>query len=167
MNILYYDYMETPIGSLMLAGDGENLVELGFPSGKAARRHVRDWQEHPTSFAEVKEQLSAYFDGRLQEFSVPLAPTGTEFQLRVWQALRKIPYGETISYGELAKSIGKPTASRAVGAANGRNPIPVIIPCHRVIGASGKLVGFGGGLATKQRLLALEQQVIAPGFVFE
>jgi len=162
MDTLYYDYLETPIGSLLLAGDGESLVELGFPAGKAARRHQPGWVRDPNRFQRAKNQLTDYFAGRLRKFDLPLAPRGTVFQCQVWQALQAIPYGETVSYGELARRIGRPNASRAVGAANGQNPIPIIIPCHRVIGSSGKLVGFGGGLPTKQRLLALEQESIAP-----
>jgi methylated-DNA-[protein]-cysteine S-methyltransferase len=162
MQVLYYDYVDSPIGSLLLAGDGEFLIELGFPGGKAARRHQPDWTRNSEPFDECKRQLREYFAGELREFSIPLAPEGTEFQLQVWNALRSIPYGETVSYGELAEQIGRPAASRAVGAANGRNPIPVIIPCHRVIGSSGQLVGFGGGIATKKHLLALERESVAP-----
>ncbi len=103
-------------------------------------------------------QLRAYFAGELTEFDVRLAPRGTEFQLNVWQHLCKIPYGETISYGELARRVGNPRASRAVGLANGSNPIPIIIPCHRVIGSKGNLTGYGGGLLIKEKLLALEQK---------
>jgi methylated-DNA-[protein]-cysteine S-methyltransferase len=102
------------------------------------------------------KQLREYFAGQRADFDLPLAPEGTEFQRTVWRNLRDIPYGETISYGELAKRVGNPKASRAVGAANGQNPIPIVIPCHRVIGANGKLTGFGGGLPTKEALLALE-----------
>ena len=160
MQTLYYDYMDSPIGKLLLAGDGEYLVELGFPGGKGARRHQSGWLRKPELFNEVKRQLQSYFNGELREFNVPLAPRGTEFQRQVWNALRTIPFGATLSYGELAEKIGRPTASRAVGAANGRNPIPVIIPCHRVIGSSGKLVGFGGGLPTKHYLLAMEREQI-------
>jgi methylated-DNA-[protein]-cysteine S-methyltransferase len=162
METLYYDYLETPIGSLLLVGDGARLVELGFPSGKAARRHQPGWVHDPRQFTRIKAQLNDYFAGRLREFDIPLAPRGTDFQRQVWQALQTIPYGETVSYGELARWIGRPKASRAVGAANGQNPIPIIIPCHRVIGSSGKLVGFGGGLPTKQKLLALEREAVAP-----
>ena len=165
MQVLYYDYLDSPIGSLLLVSDGENLVELGFPDGKAARRHQPEWIQDPQPFTECKRQLQEYFAGSRREFDIPLAPHGTEFQLQVWEALRSIPYGETTSYGELATRIGRPKASRAVGAANGRNPIPVIIPCHRVIGSSGSLVGFGGGLPTKQHLLALEQESIAPSLL--
>lgn len=163
MTAMYYDYMETPVGKLLLAGDGERIVEIGFPSGKGARRHSNDWTHDPGLFERVRSELAAYFIGQLRSFSVPLAPQGTRFQLRVWEALRNIPYGDTISYGELASRIGNPAASRAVGAANGRNPIPIIIPCHRVIGANGTLVGFGGGLDTKQKLLRLEHEAVAPG----
>jgi methylated-DNA-[protein]-cysteine S-methyltransferase len=107
---------------------------------------------------EPVRQLRAYFAGELKDFDLPLAPKGTEFQQNVWAELCKIPYGETISYGELARRIGNPNASRAVGLANGSNPIPVVIPCHRVIGANGKLTGYGGGLPIKERLLALEKK---------
>ena len=159
----YYDYLDTPIGSLLLAGDGKALTLLGFPRGSQRKRHDSAWVQAPEKFTEAARQLQAYFAGELTDFDLPLAPAGTEFQCKVWRALRDIPYGETCSYGEIARRIGKPTASRAVGAANGQNPIPVIIPCHRVIGASGKLVGFGGGLPTKQKLLALEQDRRQPG----
>jgi methylated-DNA-[protein]-cysteine S-methyltransferase len=108
---------------------------------------------------EARRQLEAYFAGELREFDLPLAPEGSEFQLRVWEQLRAIPYGETISYGELARRVGDPAAARAVGLANGRNPLPVIVPCHRVIGADGALTGFGGGLERKRRLLELEAGV--------
>ncbi|MDX1983869.1 MAG: methylated-DNA--[protein]-cysteine S-methyltransferase, partial [Bryobacteraceae bacterium] len=111
-------------------------------------------------FREVIRQLDAYFKGALHDFDVPLAPLGTPFQRNVWSALREIPYGRTISYGELARRIGNPSASRAVGLANGSNPIAIIVPCHRVIGANGKLTGFGGGLDVKRKLLDLERQAI-------
>ncbi len=160
MQNLYYDYMASPIGNLLLAGDGESLVQIGFPAGKAALRHQPDWVHDRSLFLQVKEQLREYFAGELREFTVPLAPRGTDFQLQVWIALRSIPYGERISYGELASQIGRPKASRAVGSANGRNPLPIIIPCHRVVGSSGALVGFGGGLEAKQALLELERKVV-------
>lgn len=160
MKTTYYTYMESPIGNLLLAGDGQALNVLGFPSGKAVRKHQPDWLRRNQMFDREKAQLNAYFAGELQEFDLPLAPEGTAFQQLVWRELLNIPYGETRSYGDIAKSIGQPKASRAVGAANGLNPIPIIIPCHRVIGSTGKLVGFGGGLATKERLLSLEQSVL-------
>ena len=156
-----FTYLDTPIGALLLAGDGESLTLLGFPSGKMQRRHEDSWQRSDTAFAEARAQLTAYFSGELSDFDLPLNPQGTEFQKEVWLALRQIPYGETWSYGELARQIGRPKASRAVGAANSVNPLPVIIPCHRVIGANGKLTGFGGGIETKQHLLALEQTYLA------
>lgn len=162
----FYHYHTTSIGELLLAGDGSHLSLLGFPSGKMQRRHEPDWTKDGVSFVEACVQLDAYFAGELKEFDLPLLPKGTAFQESVWQALTEIPYGETWSYGQLAANIGKPKASRAVGAANGVNPIPVIIPCHRVIGASGKLTGFGGGLETKQLLLELESGQIAPRLNF-
>ncbi len=152
----YYTYTDSPIGRLLLAGDGENLHTLGFPGGKMQRRHEPGWVEDATLFTQAIEQLRAYFAGELKQFDLSLAPAGTDFQRKVWSALQGIPYGETRSYGELATEVGNGKASRAVGAANGRNPIPVIIPCHRVVGSDGSLTGFGGGLETKQRLLALE-----------
>jgi methylated-DNA-[protein]-cysteine S-methyltransferase len=163
---IYYEYYSTAIGELLLAGDGEHLTLLGFPQGKMLKRHEENWCLDSAPFKEVRSQLDAYFAGELQSFDLPLLPTGTSFQERVWQALTEIPFGETWSYGQLANHIGKPKAARAVGAANGVNPIPVIIPCHRVIGSSGKLTGFGGGLQTKQYLLKLESEAFATGFNF-
>ena len=130
------------------------------------RRHESDWAQDGSPFVEACVQLDAYFAGELKEFDLALLPKGTPFQESVWRALTEIPYGETCSYGQLATNMGKPKASRAVGAANGVNPIPVIIPCHRVIGASGKLTGFGGGIETKQFLLELESGQIAPRLNF-
>lgn len=146
----------TPIGDLLIAGDGESLSLIGFPQGKGRREPYPDWTEDSTAFAAVRQQLDAYFGGTLRRFDIPLAPRGTEFQLAVWEALTHIPYGETITYGDLAIRIGNPTAVRAVGAANGANPIPIVVPCHRVIGADGSLTGFGGGLDTKRWLLRHE-----------
>ena len=157
----FYHYHITSIGELLLAGNGSHLSLLGFPSGKMQRRHEFDWTKDESPFIEACAQLDAYFAGELKSFDLQLMPKGTAFQESVWQALTEIPYGETWSYGQLAASIEKPGASRAVGAANGVNPIPVIIPCHRVIGASGKLTGFGGGIETKQFLLGLESGQIA------
>ncbi len=162
----YYCYHDAPIGKLLLAGDGEYLSLLGFPSGSMARKHESGWIKDTEPYREVQFQLDAYFAGELTEFELPLAPEGTPFQQQVWDALLEIPYGETWSYGQLAKHIGKPKASRAVGAANGLNPIPIIIPCHRVIGSNGKLTGFGGGLDTKRFLLQLEAETRAPGLQF-
>ena len=163
---MFYHYHNTSIGELLLAGDGDHLSLLGFPSGKMQRRHEDDWTGDGAPFVDTCFQLDAYFAGELKEFDIPLMPKGTPFQESVWRALTEIPYGETWSYGQLAANIGRPKASRAVGAANGVNPIPVIIPCHRVIGSSGKLTGFGGGIETKQFLLELESGQIAPQLNF-
>ncbi len=152
-----YTYMKSPIGRLLLAGDEEGLHLIGFPEGKMVIEPAADWVESRRTFDEAIRQLEAYFAGERREFDLPLLPQGTPFQLKVWARLREIPYGETISYGELAARLGNPKASRAVGMANGRNPLPIVVPCHRVIGSSGKLTGFGGGLPTKEALLGLER----------
>lgn len=143
--------IDTPIGRLGLDVTDEFVVGVRF------RAPGRPTQPNTGLLAEAAQQLAAYFDRRLRTFSLPLAPVGTPFQTEVWRMLGTIPYGETWTYAELAERIGRPAAVRAVGAANGRNPIPIMIPCHRVIGSSGKLVGFGGGLETKRALLGLEQ----------
>lgn len=152
----YYDYHRTTIGELLLAGDGQSLSLLGFPEGKMARRHDSHWIRASQPFVDVTRQLDGYFAGELQVFDVQLELAGTPFQQAVWSALKMIAYGETCTYGELAARIGRPRASRAVGAANGVNPVPIIIPCHRVIGSNGSLTGFGGGIRTKQTLLGME-----------
>ena len=153
---MYYCYLETPIGDLLLAGDNTGLALIGFPEGAMRRDPDEDWIFNEKPFAKARAQLSDYFAGKRKSFELELKPTGTEFQLQVLEELQKIPYGETCSYRDIAERIGRPKAVRAVGAANGRNPIPIVIPCHRVIGASGDLTGFGGGLPTKEALLRLE-----------
>lgn len=153
---MHYCYLTTPIGDLLLAGDDDALCLIGFPEGSMRRDPEPDWIYSEKPFAEARRQLSAYFEGSRKNFDLPLRPDGTEFQLAVLDELRKIPYGTTVSYGDIAKRIGRPKAVRAVGAANGRNPIPIIIPCHRVVGSTGDLTGFGGGLPTKEALLRLE-----------
>ena len=155
---MYYCYLETPIGDLLLAGDAAGLALIGFPEGSMRRDPDPDWIFNEKPFAAARKQLTEYFAGERREFDLPLQLSGTEFQLLVLEELKKIPYGETTSYGDIAKRIGKPKAMRAVGAANCRNPIPIIIPCHRVIGAGGDLTGFGGGLDTKSALLRLEAE---------
>lgn len=155
---MYYCYLDTPIGELLLAGDTDALSMVGFPEGAMRREPEPDWIYNEKPFAEAIRQLNEYFAGDRQDFDLPLRLDGTEFQLLVLQELRRIPYGETTSYGDIAERIGRPKAVRAVGAANGRNPIPIIVPCHRVIGASGDLTGFGGGLNTKEALLRLESE---------
>jgi methylated-DNA-[protein]-cysteine S-methyltransferase len=152
-----YATLDSPIGPLLLAGDAEGLRYLSFVKGDRPAAVAPDWREDPASFDRVMDELKAYFAGRLMRFTVRLAPRGTTFQLRVWHALCEIPYGETISYGELARRIGDAKASRAVGLANGANPLAIIVPCHRVIGSNGSLTGYGGGLPIKQALLALER----------
>jgi methylated-DNA-[protein]-cysteine S-methyltransferase len=153
----HYTHLETPAGPLLLAADEAGLRQILFVNGRASVRPDPAWHEDRAALAEPIRQLRAYFAGELQTFDLPLAPQGTPFQLEVWRRLRDIPYGETISYGELARRIGNPQASRAVGLANGANPISIVIPCHRVIGSNGKLTGYGGGLEVKEKLLALER----------
>lgn len=153
--------MESPVGPLLLAGDRDSLRFVSFGNSQRGLVPRPDWIQDEAPFREVMRQLQAYFAGKLKEFDVPLTLEGTEFQNRVWTSLLTIPYGETISYMQLAQRIGNPKAVRAVGLANGSNPIPIIIPCHRVIGSDGSLTGFGGGLPTKQKLLALESKQIS------
>jgi methylated-DNA-[protein]-cysteine S-methyltransferase len=153
-----YCYMDTPIGTLLVAGDEQAIQRIEFPKDGKPGHPEAGWRELELGpVAEAVRQLREYFSGRRTQFELPLNPQGTAFQRSVWRQLQDIPYGETISYGELAKRVGNPKASRAVGAANGQNPIPIVIPCHRVIGSNGKLTGFGGGLPTKEALLALER----------
>lgn len=157
MTALCHTTIDTPIGPLLLVGDGDALHGVGFVSGPRPPRVDPAWREDREPLAPVVAQLDEYFAGERTAFDLPLTFTGTPFQVAVWEALREIPYGQTISYGELALRVGRPSAVRAVGATNGRNPIPVIVPCHRVIGADGSLTGFGGGLPTKRALLELER----------
>lgn len=152
-----YAWMESPVGRLLVAGNDEGVRQILFAEGRHEVQPRPGWRQNPHALSKALEQLRAYFAGSLREFTLPLAPEGTSFQRRVWQDLLKIPYGATISYGELARRVGNPAASRAVGLANGANPISIVIPCHRVIGSNGKLTGYGGGLKNKQWLLALEQ----------
>lgn len=153
---LAWCHIQSPIGKLVVAGCENHLHHIGFPNGSRKTEIHPDWRHDPTPFAALREQLRAYFAGELIKFDLQLRPSGTQFQQAVWQALMDIPYGETTSYGALASTIGRPKASRAVGAANGANPIPIVIPCHRVIGADRSLTGFGGGVETKAFLLELE-----------
>ena len=156
MNKIRYCYLDSPLGRLLLTGQ-EYLQSLHFPKGTTRKEPEKDWVEDPEGFRDVRAQLDAYFRGERKTFALPLDARGTPFQERVWQELVKIPYGRTISYGELACRIGNPKASRAVGMANGKNPIGIIIPCHRVIGKNGSLTGFGGGLDIKAKLLEFEK----------
>jgi methylated-DNA-[protein]-cysteine S-methyltransferase len=159
---MIYRYLDTPIGKLLIAGDRNTVRRIEFPKNGEPRGPDAGWLESSTgALEEAARQLREYFSGSRKGFDLPLAPEGTDFQRTVWRELQNIPYGRTISYGELARRIGNSKASRAVGAANGSNPIPIVIPCHRVIGANGKLTGFGGGLPIKQKLLALESRQLS------
>ena len=155
---MYFCYYSSPVGTLRLAGTNEALHELRFPNAFAIGETPSGWQFNEACFTEVCSQLDGYFRGHRMQFDLPLAKSGTEFQQAVLSALQTIPYGHTRAYADIATQIGRPKAVRAVGAANGRNPIAIIIPCHRVIGRYGSLTGFGGGLKTKQKLLDLEAE---------
>ena len=155
---MYYCYLDTPIGELLLAGDDDALSLVSFPEGSMRRDPEPDWIYNEKPFVAARRQLTEYFAGERREFDLPLKLSGTEFQMSVLEALQQIPYGETTSYADIAERVGRPKAVRAVGAANGRNPIPIIVPCHRVIGSHGELTGFGGGLDTKEALLRLEAE---------
>ncbi|HTT11629.1 MAG TPA: methylated-DNA--[protein]-cysteine S-methyltransferase [Burkholderiaceae bacterium] len=151
-----FSVLDSPIGELLLAGDGEVVTAIWMQSHRSERHRVREWQRDDRAFAAARAQLDEYFAGERFEFDLPLAASGTEFQRKVWSELRRIPYGETLSYGQLARRVGQPGAARAVGLANGSNPLPIVVPCHRVIGADGSLTGFGGGIERKRWLLAHE-----------
>ncbi|WP_429067586.1 methylated-DNA--[protein]-cysteine S-methyltransferase [Aeromonas bestiarum] len=154
--MIRYDMLPTSCGELLVAINAHGLVHVDFVAGLRALPDMSGWQQDGEALAPYLAEFDAYFAGRLQRFTLPLAANGTAFQQAVWQALCDIPYGETRSYGEIARVIGKPSASRAVGAANGRNPLSIIVPCHRVIGQNGSLTGYAGGLPIKQVLLRLE-----------
>lgn len=156
-----YTRMDSPIGELTLTGDGEALTgihtrgkdDTGLTPGEG-------WVRDDAPFAEAIRQLRSYFEGELRDFRLALAPTGTPWQLTVWRALTTVPHGRTASYGELARDLDRPGSSRAVGTANGRNPISIVVPCHRVIGADGTLTGYAGGVWRKEHLLALEARAL-------
>ncbi|MFQ2094598.1 methylated-DNA--[protein]-cysteine S-methyltransferase [Aeromonas taiwanensis] len=154
--MIRYDILPTRCGDLLVAIDERGLVHVDFVAGLRPLPDMRDWLQDGEALAPFLAEFEAYFAGRLQRFTLPLAARGTAFQQAVWRALCDIPYGETRSYGDIARAIGKPSAVRAVGAANGRNPLSIIVPCHRVIGQNGSLTGYAGGLPIKQALLALE-----------
>lgn len=156
MAALCFTYLDSPVGPFLVAGDEEAIFFTSFTTGHQQRLPGKDWTEDARPLSYAVEQLSAYFKGEAVNFSVPLNPQGTNYQHRVWKALQDIPFGQTASYGEIAEKLGNKNASRAVGSANRANHLPILIPCHRVIGANGTLTGFGGGLDTKQILLALE-----------
>lgn len=156
---IWFDEMPSPVGPLRLVADEHGLRQIWFENERHPKRAAPHWVRAPQAVQFARVQLEEYFAGTRQVFELPLHPVGTPFQLTVWQALADIAYGSTQSYGEVARRIGEPQAVRAVGAANGRNPLPIVLPCHRVIGADGSLTGFGGGLPVKQFLLAMERRV--------
>jgi methylated-DNA-[protein]-cysteine S-methyltransferase len=156
--MMYYRYMDSPVGRLLVAGDDGGLRLIRFPKGNRPDLPESHWVKARKPLEEAVHQLEAYFAGKLKKFSLNMCLDVTPFQKKVLTALQQIPYGETASYGEVAEKIGNPSSSRAVGQANARNPIPIVIPCHRVVGSNGTLTGFGGGIEVKQALLDLEQR---------
>ena len=154
---LLHTTIESPVGELLLVGDGERLLGLHMQAGRRPGHVPPDSKATSEPFAAAREQLGEYFAGERTEFDLPLAATGTEFERSVWAELERIPYGQTTSYGEIARRIGRPDRARAVGAANGRNPISIVVPCHRVIGADGSLTGYGWGNDRKAWLLDRER----------
>jgi len=157
----YYTVVSSPLGSLLLAWQAEGLTRISFQDGDDPVTEQASWKRVGEDPFGAAAQLAAYFAGQRRTFDLPLRPRGTQFELRVWEALATIPYGQVVSYGALAVQIGQPQASRAVGAANGRNPLPIVVPCHRVVGADGRLTGFHGGLHLKEFLLDLEKRTVA------
>jgi methylated-DNA-[protein]-cysteine S-methyltransferase len=157
---MLYDEIDSPVGPLLVAADESGLRLIHFQSGRKRRGPDPSWRRDPAAFRALARQLGEYFRRERRTFDLALAPRGTVFQLATWRALATIPYGETISYAELARRVGRPAASRAVGAANGANPLPIVVPCHRVIGKDGSLTGFGGGLHAKRTLLELEGALV-------
>ena len=153
---IHYAISPSPVGDLLLTDDGQGLTGIRFETESNGLRPEPGWEQGGALVREAAAQLEQYFRGQRKVFDLNLRPHGTAFQLRVWHELEQIPYGQTISYGELARRIDRPSAARAVGAANGKNPLPIVVPCHRVIGKNGDLTGFGGGLEIKARLLSLE-----------
>jgi methylated-DNA-[protein]-cysteine S-methyltransferase len=152
----YWHEIDSPVGALLLVGTEHALVRVHFQAGPQPLRPAQDWRFATAPFEQARAQLMEYFCGARCSFELPLAPQGTPFQLRVWRELAKIPYGETVSYAAIGRRLGLAKGARAVGLANGANPLPIVVPCHRVIGADGTLTGFGGGLHIKRSLLALE-----------
>lgn len=153
-----YAMLETPVGPLFIGGDGTDVLLIGFASGRRAVEPLPQWQRDDSLYPEARDQMTEYFAGRRTRFDFPMRMIGTPFQRSVWQALLDIPYGQTRAYRDLAEAIGKPGSNQAVGAANGANPLPLAVPCHRVVGADGSLTGYGGGIDVKRKLLAHEHQ---------
>jgi methylated-DNA-[protein]-cysteine S-methyltransferase len=155
-----YTTIASPVGELLAVSDGERLRALRFATGRRAAHPDQSWRRSERPFTELRDQLAEYFAGRRTAFELEYEPAGAEFDRRVWAELERIPYGRTESYGQIARSIGEPDAARAVGVANGRNPLAIVVGCHRVIGADGSLTGYGGGLERKRFLLALEGSML-------
>ena len=153
---MIYTYIPSPVGRLFLAKDNKGLRKVAYAAHVSQAEIPVEWERKDQAFGEERRQFAEYFAGKRKKFELPLAPEATPFQKKVLRALQSIPFGQTRSYGQIARAIGQPKAARAVGMANNRNPISIIIPCHRVIGANGKLVGYGGGLKNKEKLLTLE-----------
>lgn len=156
---MYYGTKETVLGTFLIVGDDKGISQVNCQTGKKAVEIKEEWIYDFGKIKNVADQIEAYTLGKLRKFDVPIAPEGTDFQITVWEELLKIPYGETASYIDIAKAIGKPKAARAVGKANSKNPIQIIIPCHRIIGSNKTLIGYAGGLKMKKRLLQLERGV--------
>ncbi len=155
--MILFRHIDSPVGLLMLAAGEDGLRHIEFANPRHPNRMHGDWRQGDNDTLHAAQtQLAEYFDGKRRDFDLPLAPHGTEFQVQVWRELARIPYGATLNYAQLAQRIDNPGAIRAVGAANGRNPLPIVLPCHRVIGTDGAMVGFGGGVAVKEFLLRLE-----------
>lgn len=163
---VHYSRIRSPLGELLIAATDQGLYRIHFHGALARTPKNEIWVESRGPLRVYEQQLCAYFAGELREFSCPLDLQGTPFQKRCWEALRRIPYGSTRTYAEIAREIGHPMAYRAVGQANHNNPTPIVIPCHRVIGSSGTLTGFGGGLDLKQKLLSLEAATVQQGLPF-
>lgn len=161
MQVVFYSFVPSPIGRLLVTAEGSLLTGLYMSGHKGRPAQHPDWQRADEAFDAVRHQLEEYFAGRLQTFDLPLRMTGTSFQQLVWKALVRIPFGTTITYAQLAARVGRPSAARAVGHANSRNPVSIVVPCHRVIGADGALAGYAGGLEKKRFLLELERTVSA------
>jgi methylated-DNA-[protein]-cysteine S-methyltransferase len=156
-----YSEIDSPIGRLLLYGTSRGLSGIFMTRQRHFDGKQKDWKRDDARWSSVARQLREYFDGKRRDFDIPLDVEGTEFQMKVWNALCKIPFGRTASYADIARQIGNPKAMRAVGMANGRNPVSIVVPCHRVIGADGSLTGYGGGLDRKKVLLDLESRVLA------
>lgn len=159
-----YAHFDSPVGRLLIAGDGELLHLISFPSGSRTWHPEQEWRKDEKPFKQAFKQLDQYFSGKRRGFDLPLHFAGTPFQNTIWKRLLKVPYGTTTTYRDLAIALGRPAASRAVGAANGANPFPIVVPCHRVLGSNGSLTGFGGGVDVKRFLLAHEQKIAGRDF---